>query len=98
MKGEQLDMLLNASAAPNQANPRDPVLDGPRLKTLEDRVWRLMQDYTWRTLREIVSACGGSEAGVSATLRRFRKAPYHSRVAKRRRGEPRAGLWEYRVS
>lgn len=79
-------------------DPRDPVLDMPRLRTLEARVHLLMADRAWRTLREIVSACGGSEAGVSATLRRFRRAEYsHQRVNKRRRGDPRAGLWEYQV-
>jgi len=70
----------------------------PQQPRLLDRVRDLMRDGRWRTLAEIVELCGGSEAGVSARLRDLRK-PQHGgrRVERRRRGEPRLGLWEYRL-
>lgn len=81
------------------APPRtyDLELDGPRLERLLDRVRALMSDGAWRTLAEIVEHVGGSEAGVSARLRDLRKAPIRAEVERRRRGDPRLGLWEYRV-
>lgn len=75
----------------------DLELDGPRLERLLDRVRALMSDGAWRTLAEIVEHVGGSEAGVSARLRDLRKAPIRAEVERRRRGDPRLGLWEYRV-
>lgn len=73
--------------------------DSTRLGTQFDRVRALMQDGQWRTLREIADAIGkGSEAAVSARLRDFRKPQYGAReVERRRRGDARGGLWEYRL-
>jgi hypothetical protein len=73
-------------------------LDLDRLETLLQRVQALMADGCWRTLGEIQSLCGGSEASVSARLRDLRKERFGClQVERRRRGEPKAGLWEYRV-
>lgn len=74
-----------------------PAEDKQRLERLLDRVRALMRDGAWRTLGEIVAEVGGSEAGVSARLRDLRKRPICATVERRRRGDPRAGLWEYRV-
>lgn len=76
----------------------DQEFDGERLTTQYDRVSTLMADGAWRTLREIVVACGGSEGGVSARLRDMRKPEFGGvEVERRRRGDPKAGLFEYRV-
>ena len=76
----------------------DPHDDGERMASLLDRVRALMDDGKWRTLREIVVACGGSEGGVSARLRDMRKAQFGGvEVERRRRGDPANGLHEYRV-
>jgi hypothetical protein len=59
----------------------------------------LMRDGKWRTLREITEAIGGgSEAGVSARLRDFRKRSFGGHVVnRRRRGAGSAGVFEYQV-
>lgn len=76
----------------------NPSLDDARLRSLLARVEALMRDGQWRTLAEISAATGGSEASVSARLRDLRKAKFGGHtVDRRRRGEPEAGLWEYRL-
>lgn len=77
--------------------------DAPRLSTLLATVRAVMESGDWLTLSEIALSClargvHGSEAGISARLRDFRKAAHGSRrVDRRRRGEPSNGLWEYRL-
>lgn len=59
------------------------------------RVYRLMSDGKWRTLREISEATQMSEAGASARLRDFRKPAFGSHtVEKRKRYE---NTYEYRL-
>ena len=67
--------------------------DVVRLETLLERVRCFTRDRGWVTLRQIASACQGSEASVSARLRDLRREGL--RVDKRRTDTP--GLWEYRV-
>ena len=75
-----------------------PELDFKRLSNLAAAVRSLMSDGTWRTFAEIKTALGiGSEPSISARLRDLRKAPYHYRVERRRRGDPTQGLFEYSV-
>lgn len=73
--------------------------DAERLTNQLARVTAVMSDGRWRTLSEIQALAGGSEAGVSARLRDMRKSKFGGyAVERRRRGEPKAGLWEYRVT
>jgi len=73
--------------------------DRKRLSSLLARVERLMSDACWRTLAEIQSEVGGSEAGISARLRDLRKTKFGGyQVDRRRRGEGSRGLWEYRTT
>jgi len=75
-----------------------PQYDGDRLTSQLAKVFTLMRDGSWRTLGEIADSVGGSEAGVSARLRDFRKERFGSHsVERRRRGEPSDGLFEYRL-
>ena len=71
--------------------------DLPRLATLQRRVTDLMLDGEWRTLREIQTVTGGSEAGISARLRDMRKPQFGAYEVERRRRYPLSGVWEYRV-
>ncbi|MBP6479826.1 MAG: hypothetical protein KA310_03170 [Pseudomonadales bacterium] len=78
--------------------------DGARLRGQLLKVRELMRDGQWRTLGEIRAVVGGSEAGVSARLRDLRKEKFGARLVERRRrgaaglaGDPKSGLWEYRV-
>ncbi len=76
-----------------------PELDAPRLHSELERVRELMRDGQWRSLYEIkVAIGGGSEAGISARLRDLRKQEFGGHIVeRRRRGNPKAGLWEYRL-
>jgi DNA-binding Lrp family transcriptional regulator len=73
--------------------------DEEALDTVLARVYRLMKDGRWRTLREIAEACGCSEAGASARLRELRHDdvrllhPNHAVERERVVGR----LWKYRV-
>jgi hypothetical protein len=90
----------HAIGAPIAPPTYSGLLDGDRLTSQLEAVQALMQDGTWRTLGEIRAALGrGSEAGLSARLResRTRQAGGWT-VERRRRGDPQAGLWEYRLS
>ena len=78
----------------------DPELDQERLSSQFLRIRRLMMDnqHTWLTLGEIEDSLGYPQASISAQLRHMRKRRFGSFVVqKRRRGEGRQGLWEYRV-
>jgi hypothetical protein len=73
----------------------DAARDGSRLAMQLNRVWMLMVDGQWRTLKNISAVCQGSEAAVSARLRDFRKKKFGAHVVERRYLY--SGLWEYRV-
>jgi hypothetical protein len=79
----------------------DKAKDGERLTSLMGRVSSLMSDGQWRTLAQIVTACGGTEASVSARLRDLRKDKFRKRYPNedvvRRRVENGNGLHEYKV-
>jgi hypothetical protein len=75
----------------------EPELDHDRLLTLLNRVRDLMADGNWRTLAQIVQACGGTEASVSARLRDLRKPKFGAHDVRRRRVCGADGLFEYRV-
>lgn len=75
-----------------------PELDHERLTGQIKRVFNCMSDQRWRTLNEIAQITGDPEASVSAQLRHLRKARFGSHtVIKRRRGEPKQGLFEYQL-
>ena len=73
--------------------------DELRLTSQYERILNWMLDHgEFRTLREIVEACGGTESSASARLRDFRK-PVNGgyRVERRRCGIPAEGIFEYQV-
>jgi uracil-DNA glycosylase family 4 len=73
--------------------------DEDRLGTLLAEVKTLMLDGAWRTLAEIQLLIGrGSEAGISARLRDLRKEKFGAyNVSRRRRDDPKSGLFEYQL-
>ena len=76
----------------------DPKLDRMRLTGQIHRIFNLMRDGCWRTLDEIEAETGDPPASISAQLRHLRKVRFGSHtVEKRRRGDGRMGLWEYRL-
>jgi len=76
-----------------------PELDGKRLTGQIRRIHDLMKDGRWRTLAEIEFYTSDPQASISAQLRNLRKKEFGSHIiVKRRRGEPKRGLWEYRMA
>lgn len=72
-----------------------PWRDDERLTAQYRRVFSLMADAAWRTLREIADATNDPEASVSAQLRHARKDRFgRNTVEKDYRGE---GLYYYRL-
>ena len=70
------------------------------LKTLMGRVYVFMKNGQWRILHDIAKATGGSEAGVSARLRDFRKARfahYNVQAVEVRKVKAGGALREYRL-
>jgi len=70
--------------------------DGARLYAQLQRVWLVMRDAGWHTLRELAGKTGDPEGSVSARLRDLRKQKFGAHDIERRYVE--RGLWEYRLS
>lgn len=78
----------------------NPQLDAKRLATAQGRVYSLMRDGEWRTLRRIADLCECSEAGASARLRDFRKdkvAEVFGAFNVERKRMASGGTWLYRL-
>lgn len=76
-----------------------PKLDRQRLGAQLRRVLEVMEKGGWYTLAEIAAYTGdASQAAISARLRDLRKPKFGGfTIERRRRGEPRKGLWEYQM-
>lgn len=77
----------------------DPQQDQARLETALGKVYTLMSDGQYRTLREIADHCGISEAGASARLRDLRKHQFQEWFPTAAVNSTRlaGGLWQYQV-
>jgi hypothetical protein len=71
-------------------------LDFTRLTGQIERIFNVMVDKRWRTLREIEGITGDPQASISAQLRHLKKEKFglHS-LYKQRRGIRSQGLFEY---
>lgn len=94
-------LVLDFDAPPRQVERLTPLgatfaadLDAERLGGQAKRVWTLMRDGEFRTLREIEDATGDPSPSVSARLRDFRRM---DGVTVEHRREGRGGTWRYRV-
>ncbi len=74
----------------------EPAKDLTRLKGQLGRVFNLMSDGQWRTLKSIAFKVKGSEASVSARLRDFRKPRFGAYTVERERVDS-TGLFIYRL-
>lgn len=76
-----------------------PTFDRARLGAQMRRVFEVMEQGPWLTLEEIAIRTGdNSQAAISARLRDLRKPKFGGfSVERRRRGDPRKGLWEYHM-
>lgn len=75
-----------------------PELDNVRLVGQCLRVFNCMEEGSWRTLGEIEYITGDPQASISAQLRHLRKKRFGGYVIKkRRRGDRKNGLFEYKL-
>lgn len=72
----------------------DEAVDYARLNKQARRVYNVMRDGMWRSLRQIEDQTGDPQASISARLRDFRKQRYGGLNVERRRTE---GTWFYRL-
>jgi len=63
-----------------------PELDKVRLTGMLGRVYEVMKDGNWHTLRQLSEKVRGSEASVSARIRDLRKEKFGGFEVERRRG------------
>lgn len=76
----------------------EPENDKARLSKQHVRIRELMRDGKWRTLNEIADVTCDPPASISAQLRHLRKQRFGSWIVKkRRRGDRKHGLYEYRL-
>ena len=76
----------------------EPAQDNARLSGQIRRIYGLMSDGQWRTLREVEEVTGDPQSSVSAQLRHLRKVRFGAHVIEKRpRGDRAAGLFEYRL-
>ncbi len=80
----------------------EPKFDATRLRGEMSRVYMVMENkscgQSWFTLNEISQLTGDPEASISARLRDLRKAKFGSHtVNRRRRGDPKRGIFEYQL-
>jgi hypothetical protein len=75
-----------------------PELDRERLGKQIRRVYDCMLGGAWRTLGEVSRITGDPEGSVGSQLRNLRMERFgRHKVDRRRRGDPAAGLFEYRL-
>jgi hypothetical protein len=69
--------------------------DNVRLTGRMNRIFELMKDGKWRTLREVSDVSGTPEASASSALRDFRKAKFGGYTVEKRYVSN--GLYEYKL-
>lgn len=76
----------------------DPTKDRVRLTGQTARVFEALRPGAWFTLDELADITGDPPASISAQIRHLRKPRFGGfTVDRRRRGNARAGLWEYQL-
>jgi len=73
----------------------NPVLDHARLTNQLARVYEVLKDGRWYTLRELSILANGPEASIGARLRDLRKDKFGGHTVDRRRKK--GGLFLYRL-
>jgi len=77
----------------------DPKLDEKRLSGQMEKIFNLMKDGTYRTLKEIEKLTGYPQSSISAQLRHLRKPMFGEFIVNKQRRIGRktrpTGTWEY---
>lgn len=69
--------------------------DVGRLTNQLERIYKVMQDSTWKTLNDISALTGDPPASISAQLRHLRKPRFGGHIVEKRYVNN--GLYEYRL-
>ena len=96
----QLDLVEELAKLPHfDGITYSPEFDYTRLGAQLRRVFDVVRSGRWYTLSELSNLTGDrSEAAISARLRDLRKPKFGGfEVERRRRGDPKLGIWEYRL-
>lgn len=93
---EHAKEALNVKAI-NFDGPSCMQVDVPRLSIQLVRVFELMKDSRYRTLRDIANATGCLETSASARLRDLRKPKFGGHSVDARRAEGPGLIYEYRL-
>ncbi|AMV30085.1 hypothetical protein VT84_37170 [Gemmata sp. SH-PL17] len=96
---------MSDTGPPRDGATFDPALDGERADTQQERVLTVMRCGQWLTVSEIQARIAlmfngklDPETSIGTRVRDLRKAKFGLfRVDAQRRGNPKAGLWEYRL-
>jgi len=90
-------MMLTAFQEPLRFDGDDYVAsrDNARLTGQLLRIWNVVCDQKWRTLKEIANLTGDPEASISAQLRHLRKARFGGHLVERLHVQ--GGLYKYKV-
>lgn len=84
--------------APFDGDTFEPKHDQARLNRQLRIVYLLMCDQEWRTKEELSARSGEPSESIGSRLRDFRKEKFGGHmVERRRRGEPKLGVFEYRL-
>lgn len=75
----------------------DPIVDKYRLTKQIKRVYLLMRDEAWRSLRDIEIATGDPQSSISAQLRHLRKEKFGSHTINKKRSRREGGTWLYQL-
>ena len=88
-------MLQNSPGVQFDGHTYNHLQDSFRLHRQLGKVWDVMKNGAWFTLREIADQIGAPEASVSARLRDLRKPKFGSNIVEREYiGQ---GLYRYRL-
>lgn len=87
--------LFSQLDGPRDGDTFNPYRDEERLNQQMRRVFSVMRDQRWRSLRAIADMTGDPEASVSARLRDFRKPKFGGLILNRRYVSD--GVFEYQL-
>lgn len=91
---EQLDIESFLARTDRQGSTYEREFDFDRLNRQEALVYRAFARGGWYTLRELSDATGQPEASISARFRDLKNI-HGLKTDKRRRGDPKNGIYEY---
>ena len=88
-------MLQNSPGVQFDGHTYNHLQDSFRLHRQLGKVWDVVKNGAWSTLREIAAQIGAPEASVSARLRDLRKPKFGSNIVEREHTGQ--GLYRYRL-